>query len=113
LFSGVLQYLEAPFEIMRQVSGLPIPFVIIDRTPYWMGPRDRICIQTVPPSIYPASYPSWIFSREHFLKQVLGDYEILSDFEAIDRLTAPVSVSYRGLLMANRRTCGNPYGGLQ
>jgi hypothetical protein len=43
----------------------------------------------------------------------MGDYEIVSDFEAIDRLTAPVRVSYRGLLMANRRTSGSLYGGLQ
>ena len=43
---------------------------------FWSGPSDRLCVQTVPPSIYPASYPIWISSSECFHERVLEECEI-------------------------------------
>ncbi len=56
LFSSVLQYLEHPIEIIDQVLGLDPMAVIIDRTPV-AKTGERITIQHVPKSIYPATYP--------------------------------------------------------
>src|SRR5262245_61016062 len=69
ILGSVLQYLEHPYEILCRLLELPCSHIIIDRTPFWNGPRDRLCVQNVPPEIYPASYPSWIFSRQRFLSQ--------------------------------------------
>ena len=102
LLSGVLQYLERPRAILNQVLALPCGHVIIDRTPFWAGPSDRLCVQTVPPSIYPASYPSWIFSRQRFRSRLHDDWRLIVTFDALDRLVGPVDVAYAGVIIARR-----------
>ena len=87
LLSSVLQYLESPYDVLAQVLALPCDHVIIDRTPFWDGPSDRLCVQTVPPSIYAASYPSWVFSRQLFRSQVGEEWRFVATFDGRDRLT--------------------------
>lgn len=100
LLSSVLQYLECPYTILDQILELPCDHVIIDRTPLWAGPTDRLCVQTIPPSIYPASYPSWIFSRPQFHAHIHADWEIMVMFDNPDRLSGPVDFAYQGMIIA-------------
>ena len=100
LLSSVLQYLERPYTVFDQILELSCELVIIDRTPFWAGPTDRLCVQTVPPSIYPASYPSWIFSRPQFHSHIHGDWEIMVAFDNPDRLAGPVEFVYQGMIIA-------------
>jgi putative methyltransferase (TIGR04325 family) len=100
LLSSVLQYLEHPHTILDQILALPCDNVIIDRTPFWAGPTDHLCVQTVPPSVYPASYPSWVFSRERFHSRLHGDWRIIVTFDNPDRLAAPLDVAYQGVIIA-------------
>lgn len=100
LLSSVLQYLERPYSVLDQILELPCAHVIIDRTPFWAGPADRLCVQTVPPSIYPASYPSWIFSRPQFHSHIHEDWEIMVSFDNPDRLSGPVEFVYQGMIIA-------------
>lgn len=100
LFSSVLQYLERPYTILDQTLELPCDHIIIDRTPFWDGSADRLCVQTVPPSIYPASYPSWIFSRPQFHSHIHEDWEIMVTFDSQDRLAGPVEFVYQGMIIA-------------
>ena len=100
LLSSVLQYLESPYDVLAQVLALPCDHVIIDRTPFWDGPSDRLCVQTVPPSIYAASYPSWVFSRQLFRSQVGEEWRFVATFDGRDRLTGPVDVAYEGAIVA-------------
>ena len=102
LFSSVLQYLERPYDILDQVLALPCEHVIIDRTPYWSGAEDRLCVQTVHPSIYAASYPSWVFSRERFWARLQEEWEIVVMFDDRDKLAAPVDVVYQGAVVVRR-----------
>jgi putative methyltransferase (TIGR04325 family) len=67
VLSSVLQYIENPYVLLMNLSCYNI---IIDRTPFWDGSKDRLCVQHVPPNIYPASYPCWIFSRPEFLSRL-------------------------------------------
>jgi hypothetical protein len=48
---------------LKQVSALDTSWLVVDRTPFltMRGPS-RISVEHVPPSIYSASYPSWIFA---------------------------------------------------
>ncbi|MCX6690450.1 MAG: methyltransferase, TIGR04325 family, partial [Methanoregula sp.] len=104
LLSSVLQYLENPYEILNKLLNLPIDYVIIDKTPFWDGSTDRLCVQKVPPSIYPASYPSWIFAKGKFLHQIAKkDYEVIVDFENFDHLSGPVEFTYRGMILSRKR----------
>lgn len=103
LLSSVLQYLEHPNTIIDQILALPCNNIIIDRTPFWSGPSNRLCVQNVPPGIYPASYPSWIFSRQRFHSYLNETWEIVAEFDCLDNLRAPVSVVWQGLILERRK----------
>lgn len=102
LLSGVLQYLERPYAVLDQVVALPCEHVIIDRTPFWSGSSDRLCVQTVPPSIYPAGYPSWIFSRQRFQERLQEEWQTVVRFDDSDELAAPAPVVYQGAVLVRR-----------
>lgn len=103
LLGSVLQYLENPYEIFNMLLDLPCGNVIIDRTPFWNGSTDRLCVQRVPPCIYPASYPSWIFAKGKFLHQIAKkDYEVIVDFENLAHLPGPVELTYRGMIISRK-----------
>lgn len=103
LLSSVLQYLERPYAVLDQILELSCDNVIIDRTSFWDGPTDRLCVQTVPPSIYPASYPSWIFSRQRFYEHLHQDWENMITFENPDRIAGPVDFSYQGMIIVRSK----------
>ena len=55
LFSSVLQYIENPYELLEQAIEISPKAIILDRTPF-ADNGERITVQHVPPTIYPASY---------------------------------------------------------
>lgn len=100
LFGSVLQYIDKPYEILHEVSDLGCEHLIIDRTPFWDGSSDRLCVQHVPPCIYKASYPSWIFSRSLFNSELSrSGFKVVAEFENQDRLPAPIPFGYRGMIL--------------
>jgi putative methyltransferase (TIGR04325 family) len=99
LLGSVLQYLEDPYAVLDQLLGLPCEDVIIDRTPFWAGSSDRLCVQIVPPNIYPASYPSWIFSRQWFRSRLPEGWRCIVTFDNPGRLAGPVDVAYEGVII--------------
>lgn len=102
VLSGVLQYLEQPYDLLDELQQLTTADLIIDRTPFWAGDRDRLCVQHVPPEIYPASYPSWIFSEARFRSILSLHWDEVATFDCPDRLPGPVPFSYRGLIATRR-----------
>ncbi|OAI52046.1 hypothetical protein AYO46_06655 [Betaproteobacteria bacterium SCGC AG-212-J23] len=67
VLSSVLQYLPDPYALVRQVLDCGARHVVVDRTPCSGLSRDVLAVQHVPPQIYEASYPCWIFSRARLL----------------------------------------------
>lgn len=67
LLSSVLQYLHSPNDTIDQLSDAGAGCLIIDRTPLSTLEVDKILVQNVPESIYPASYPMWVFSYSKFM----------------------------------------------
>lgn len=106
LLSSVLQYVEHPYGILEALRDSGATFLIIDRTPYWTGFSDRLCVQSVPAEIYSASYPSWIFSLPRFRSILSLHWDVISEFDAPDKLPGPILLSYRGLI-ATLRSTGN------
>jgi putative methyltransferase (TIGR04325 family) len=101
LLSGVLQYLENPSEILKRLMAIPDAVIIIDRTPFYTGDSDRLFLQTVPPSIYPATYPCWVFSRQRFGVTVQeGNRDVLVEYEALDHIRNPVQARWYGMILA-------------
>lgn len=82
LCSCVLQYLDEPFRFLEEWSRLPIPCLLLNNLPLHEKGRDRLRVQHVPPSIYPASYPVWFFNRRAFLERVSVHYEIVREFNS-------------------------------
>ncbi|MCC7278875.1 MAG: methyltransferase, TIGR04325 family [Chromatiaceae bacterium] len=98
LLSGVLQYLEVPYDLLNSLQATSCRFLILDLTFFWAGPNDRLCVQHVPPDIYPASYPAWIFSWSRFRSILSLHWSIIADFDDHARMAAPVPLNFRGLI---------------
>jgi putative methyltransferase (TIGR04325 family) len=82
LLSSVLQYLEKPFDLLRDIADREPPFILVDRTPVLDKGRDRIVVQTVPPSIYPASYACRLFAPGAIEAALAPNYDVRYGFEA-------------------------------
>ncbi len=84
LFSSVLCYLEKPYEMLKQILSYNFDFIIVDRTPFHTKGYDRITIQKVPPWIYEASYPCWIFDKNVFVSFFEeSGYFLVEEFESL------------------------------
>ena len=84
LLSGVVQYLPKPHSFIAEVVQRGFPNIIIDRTGFLRGGRDRLTTQHVPEWIYPAVYPCWFLSEDRFLAEFSRHYELLSSFPVPD-----------------------------
>jgi len=80
LLSSVLQYLREPYDVIRRIALRQVPRIIVDRTPCSPLERDVLTVQRVPPEIYPASYPCWIFSRRRLMGAFAPAFSVLSVF---------------------------------
>ena len=101
LLSSVLQYLESPYKLLEEIQSSKIENVIIDRTPYVMGP-DRLTIQKVNPQIYPARYPCWFFNKTRFLDFMNSNYDMILEFDALDR--ANILSEFKGFIFKRKQS---------
>ena len=84
LFSSVLQYLDTPFAYLTTAINYNCDYIIVDRLLVnENAENDRICVQKVPDSLYSASYPMWVFSKEKFIENLNSKYNLIFDFDAI------------------------------
>ena len=66
IFSSVIQYLEEPYALLKEITNKRIKNIIISRTPF-SSKNDMIKIQFVPKHIYKSSYPVRILNILNFL----------------------------------------------
>jgi putative methyltransferase (TIGR04325 family) len=97
LLSSVLPYLETPHALLAEVARRGFRHVIIDRTGFVAGGRDRLTVQHVPASIYAASYPCWFFDRAALLRPLAAEYRIVAEWPTFDH--ADIAAEFRGLLL--------------
>ncbi len=86
LFSGVLQYLEKPFDRLQEVIRYKVRFIVIDRTPFYVDRPERITIQRIPPEYHDASLPYRIFNYAAFKEQFLPYYSVVMESAGSDDL---------------------------
>lgn len=99
VLSCTLPYIEKPYELIRELLNYKIPHIIIDNTFFNYEERDRMTLQKVPPSIYPASYPCWFLSYEKLKELVAGKYVIVSEHLNDSKILLDGNpVQYRGFL---------------
>lgn len=85
--SSVLQYLEKPESMLIELSKTKAEYILIDRTPFIEDSSNRLTVQSVPETIYKASYPAWFFSGNKFdeLISKIG-YRIVKKFAGDDNV---------------------------
>jgi putative methyltransferase (TIGR04325 family) len=103
LLSCVLPYLKDPYNFLEHCLSLSIPNIIVDNTYFNFEARDRICVQTVPPEIYEASYPCWLLNYDRVKKLLQANYNIISEhhnelFIYIDGQ----KITYKGILATKK-----------
>lgn len=105
LLSSVLQYVKSPIDIIERLPSLGASTLIVERTPFSKGPRDKLMIQRVPTSIYSASYPMWIFSESAFMKKLLVDWHLVASTlgpEGVVHARNGFEFSFQGFLLELR-----------
>ena len=98
LLSSVIQYIEKPYDLLKKIINYGLEFIIIDRTAFIKGDKDRLTIQKVSPKIYKASYPAWFFSETKFLKYFEEEYKLIEEFEALGKDMANIPSRYKGFI---------------
>lgn len=85
LMSSVLQYLPDPYSVLAEILAQPsIRYVILDRTTVATGASEKVLVQRVPSSIYRASYPVWILSRDRLLERLTAKLDVIAEFDGLD-----------------------------
>jgi putative methyltransferase (TIGR04325 family) len=81
VLGAVLQYIENPFEILDKILEKSPSYIYIDRTPFWGGNTNEICLLKCNKFI-PGSYPSWIFSLNNFSNYFKKKYSLKINFNS-------------------------------
>jgi putative methyltransferase (TIGR04325 family) len=105
LLSSVLQYLTEPYAILQCIEATGADYIIIDRTPFSLVGKDHLTVQYIPKTIYPASYPSWIFDEVQFCGRLEPKFTLLADFDTNDGAYTVMGVPFRFRGMIWKRFC--------
>ncbi len=111
LFSGVLQCIERPGDILREVSRLSVPHVVLDRTPFVLGGKTRLAVQHTPPDLGGGTYPCWHFKKDELVAPLGDAYAPAAEWIGFDEVDP--SVSFRGLHLRRKSVgagAGEPSG---
>ena len=101
LFSGVLQYLPQPYRLLDEALHVAPRYLVLDRTIVSERDTDLAHVQTVPDSIYPATYPVWALSRQRLLRQVPG-FELLSEHPSLPfPALQSIDAEFKGFILQN------------
>jgi putative methyltransferase (TIGR04325 family) len=106
LLSSVLQYLESPTDLIRELSKVGALCLIVDRTPFTLQGKDKLVVQKVPAAIYSASYPMWIFSLSEFEKLLAKNWCMVASNispEGHVCTTSGSEFSFQGMLLETCR----------
>jgi putative methyltransferase (TIGR04325 family) len=90
LFSSVLQYVPDPHALLAEAVQLGFRHVIIDRTSFWNGGRDRLTVQFTPPGLGGGSYPCWLFDQVRLFAPLSETHERVSEWPGFDDVDARV-----------------------
>lgn len=105
LLSGVIGYVPKPEAIIDEILAGNFRWVIFDRTAFIDAPKSRIVVQTVPASIYNASYPARLFNRLDLLSRFQGRFDIITNFgsycDPIEYIDG-IRVRHEGFVLRNK-----------
>ena len=83
LMSSCLQYLEKPYDTLKEIINTKPEFIIFDRTSFNIKNNDLLTLQKIPPEIYQANYPAWFLNKEKFLDILKDHYELVDEWQSL------------------------------
>jgi putative methyltransferase (TIGR04325 family) len=105
LLSGVLMYLEDPYEKLRELLDLKAPYVLIDRTAVVPCEDDIIAVEHVRAPTYEASYPCCFLSRQKLASACRQNYTCIEEFRALDQFSVGFAdLDFAGFLLSNENS---------
>lgn len=81
--SSVLQYLEDPYAVLRNIKKQDVDYVIFDRTTVLPHSKDRIVVQNVPRKIFPTDFPAHLFNEQKLIDFFKPEYSVVLEFPSI------------------------------
>lgn len=103
LLSGVLQYLKDPIEFFEKILKYKFKYIVVDRTTFIEDGDSKIMVQSVPESIYSATYPCWFISAPRLKSLFIESYTIVAEFESSNDGPAQVingiPVGWKGFIL--------------
>lgn len=98
ILSSVLHYLKEPYTLLDSLLQSHSKYIIIDRTPYSNEDRDTLYVQKIPPTIFDASYPMWVFSLNKF-KEYIKHENIIAEFYGFEN--GLFGLEWKGFIIKN------------
>lgn len=104
LLSSVIQYLEDPYAVLDELMRSGVGTILVDRTSFHDGENDLIAVQKVGDSIYPASYPLRILSKQNIINYLSESYDLLAEWLSPEGFVgfSPTQFSFNGFSMQRK-----------
>jgi putative methyltransferase (TIGR04325 family) len=100
IISGVIQYLNNPYQILKKIIKTNADYIVIDRSPFLKKGKTIITVQKIPKKIIDSSYPIWLFNETEFKKHFKKNYHELATFDALDGVIGhgKLKSCYKGII---------------
>lgn len=103
LFSAVLQYLPDPHQVIDQALRVNPRYLVLDRTIVSGRSKDLAHVQSVPDSIYSATYPVWSLSRQRLLQRLQPHFELISEHQSLPfPALLTIDAEFKGYIFKNK-----------
>lgn len=104
LFSAVLQYLANPRQVIDEALLVNPRYLVLDRTIVSERSEDLAHVQSVPDSIYPATYPVWSLSRQRLLQHIQPRFELISEHQSLAfPALLTIDAEFKGYIFQNKQ----------
>ena len=84
ILSGVIQYIEKPYELIDYIINKNFKYLILDRTTFNKRNNDKLVVQKINPAIFNASYPCWFLNKNRFIQMFSNKYLLISEFKSFE-----------------------------
>lgn len=98
LLSGVIQYIEKPYELIDYMINKKFKYLIFDRTTFNRRNNDKLVVQRINPAIFKASYPCWFLNKNRFLQMFENKYILISEFKSFENSEDRNSPLFHGFI---------------
>lgn len=98
IISGVLQYIEKPYELLKNIFDFGFNYILLDRTPFSLDRIEYIKLQKASPGVDTAGWAHWFFALEEFRLFLSSRYELIEEFDS-SIVSADFPSGYKGFIL--------------